>query len=109
MANLSYVTLLDHPIQPSSHLCSHQLVIDKSLAALPRRKTDGAIIIRSRDSEEGKARVFKLNALPSEPILLERYEPDLLNPGIPVISYDLAEMVDMSGSSDSIPLGAHCR
>ncbi|KIM90923.1 hypothetical protein PILCRDRAFT_811418 [Piloderma croceum F 1598] len=48
------------------------LVIDKSLATLPRRKTDGAIIIRSQDSDDGKARVFKLNANAGEPVLLER-------------------------------------
>jgi hypothetical protein len=50
-----------------------QLVIDKSLATLPRRKTDGAIIVRSQDSDDGKARVFKLNANAGEPILLERF------------------------------------
>jgi hypothetical protein len=50
-----------------------QLVIDKSLATLPRRKTDNSIIIRSADSQAGKARVFKLNAVAEEPILLERY------------------------------------
>lgn len=51
-------------------------MIDKSLAALPRRQTDGAIIVRSKDSDSGeKARVFKLNANPGEPILLERYAP----------------------------------
>ncbi|KAF8812563.1 hypothetical protein BYT27DRAFT_7183008 [Phlegmacium glaucopus] len=48
------------------------LVIDKSLATLPRRKTDNAIIIRSQDSDSGKARVFKLNAVAEDPILLER-------------------------------------
>lgn len=50
-----------------------QLVIDKSLATLPRRKTDNAIIIRSKESAAGKTRVFKLNAVAEEPILLERY------------------------------------
>jgi hypothetical protein len=56
--------------------CRHvlQLVIDKNLATLPRRKTDNAIIIRSQDSDVAKARVFKLNAGSGEPILLERYE-----------------------------------
>lgn len=49
-----------------------QLVIDKNLATLPRRKTDNAIIIRSQDSDVAKARVFKLNAVSGEPILLER-------------------------------------
>jgi len=48
-------------------------VIDKSLATLPRRKTDGAIIIRSQDSDDGKARVFKLNANAGESVLLERF------------------------------------
>ncbi|KAF9464428.1 hypothetical protein BDZ94DRAFT_1216503 [Collybia nuda] len=48
------------------------LVIDKNLATLPRRKTDNAIIIRSQDSDAGKARVFKLNAVSGDPILLER-------------------------------------
>ncbi|KAF8165228.1 hypothetical protein B0H34DRAFT_688376 [Crassisporium funariophilum] len=48
------------------------LVIDKSLATLPRRKSDNAIIVRSQDSDSGKARVFKLNAVTEEPILLER-------------------------------------
>ncbi|KAF4619312.1 hypothetical protein D9613_005335 [Agrocybe pediades] len=48
------------------------LVIDKSLATLPRRKTDNAIIIRSKDSGDEKARVFKLNAVAEQPILLER-------------------------------------
>jgi len=56
-----------------------QLVIDKSLATLPRRKTDNAIIIRSKDSDDGKARVFKLNAVAEPPILLERYACCLFN------------------------------
>ncbi|KAH6915331.1 hypothetical protein BKA70DRAFT_1258678 [Coprinopsis sp. MPI-PUGE-AT-0042] len=48
------------------------LVIEKSLAALPRRKTDNAIIIQAQDDELGKAKVFKLNAKPAEPVILER-------------------------------------
>ena len=48
-------------------------MIDKSLAALPRRKTDNAIIVRAQDNETDKARVFKLNAKPGEAVLLERY------------------------------------
>ncbi|KAL5530399.1 hypothetical protein ACEPAF_6657 [Sanghuangporus sanghuang] len=48
------------------------LVIDKLLTSLPRRRTDNAIIIRAQDSNDAKARVFKLNANPVEPILLER-------------------------------------
>ncbi|KAI0719639.1 hypothetical protein C8T65DRAFT_635997 [Cerioporus squamosus] len=48
------------------------LVIDKSLTALPRRQTDGATVIRCQDTPDAKARVFKLNAIPKEPILVER-------------------------------------
>ncbi|EIW51351.1 uncharacterized protein TRAVEDRAFT_137539, partial [Trametes versicolor FP-101664 SS1] len=48
------------------------LVVDKSLASLPRRQTDGAIIIRCQDADDAKARIFKLNATPKEPILVER-------------------------------------
>ncbi|KAI5125064.1 hypothetical protein M0805_007487 [Coniferiporia weirii] len=48
------------------------LVIDKLLTSLPRRKTDNSIIVRSQDTDSAKARVFKLNANSSEPILLER-------------------------------------
>ncbi|ETW83910.1 hypothetical protein HETIRDRAFT_314634 [Heterobasidion irregulare TC 32-1] len=48
------------------------LVIDKTLASLPQRKTDEAIIIRSQDSDDGKARIFKLNAKPGDPVLVER-------------------------------------
>jgi hypothetical protein len=54
-----------------------QLVIDASLSSLPRRRTDGAIVVRSQDKEGAKARAFKLNALPCEPILIERYIPTL--------------------------------
>ncbi|KAF9008951.1 hypothetical protein BDQ17DRAFT_1349263 [Cyathus striatus] len=48
------------------------LVIDKSLATLPKRKTDNAIIIRAQDTPEGQARVFKLNATAGDPVLIER-------------------------------------
>ncbi|KAI6105814.1 hypothetical protein F5141DRAFT_1126244 [Pisolithus sp. B1] len=49
------------------------LVIEKSLAALPRRRTDGAYIIRCRENETGKAVVFKLNASTSAaPVLVKR-------------------------------------
>lgn len=51
-----------------------QLAIDKNMATLARRETDGAIIIRSQDGDVGKAAVFKLNAVSGEPILLERCE-----------------------------------
>ncbi|KAI6047426.1 hypothetical protein EDC04DRAFT_3052276 [Pisolithus marmoratus] len=49
------------------------LVVEKSLAALPRRRTDGAYIIRCKENETGKAVVFKLNASSSAaPVLVER-------------------------------------
>ncbi|KAI6134963.1 hypothetical protein EV401DRAFT_2249959 [Pisolithus croceorrhizus] len=49
------------------------LVIEKSLAALPRRRTDGAYIIRCRENETGKAVVFKLNASTSAaPVLVKK-------------------------------------
>ncbi|KAI0269126.1 hypothetical protein BC834DRAFT_864883 [Gloeopeniophorella convolvens] len=48
------------------------LVIDSTLSSLPTRHTDGAIIVRSQDEDGAKAKAFKLNALPSEPILVER-------------------------------------
>ena len=50
-----------------------QLVIDKSLASLPKRQTDGSTVIRSQNSDTAKARVFKLNATPRDPVLVERY------------------------------------
>ncbi|TDL29432.1 hypothetical protein BD410DRAFT_736338 [Rickenella mellea] len=48
------------------------LVIDKNILKLPRRKTDGSIIVRCQDSGELKSRVFKLNANISEAVLVER-------------------------------------
>ncbi|KAG8711159.1 hypothetical protein FRC09_020747 [Ceratobasidium sp. 395] len=46
---------------------------DKSLSLLTRRKTDGAIIVRSQDAPTAKARVFKLNVnIASQPVMLER-------------------------------------
>ncbi|KAI0003107.1 hypothetical protein BJV74DRAFT_815551 [Russula compacta] len=48
------------------------LVIDAALSSLPRRQTDGAVIVRSQDKDGVKARAFKLNAQPCEPILIER-------------------------------------
>ncbi|KAJ7904653.1 hypothetical protein B0H14DRAFT_2663818 [Mycena olivaceomarginata] len=48
------------------------LVIDKTLNSLPRRRTDGSIVVRAQDTETDKARVFKLNAVSGEPVLLER-------------------------------------
>ncbi|KAK0468171.1 uncharacterized protein EV420DRAFT_1503199 [Desarmillaria tabescens] len=59
--------------QPTaSSAASLRLVIDKSLTALPKRKTDGAIVVRSQDSDDAKARVFKLNANLGDPLLIER-------------------------------------
>ncbi|KAG6821599.1 hypothetical protein H0H93_000108 [Arthromyces matolae] len=68
---LGYFLQLNQPLRPRPLYVS-TLVIDKSLATLPRRKTDRSIIMRTQDCESGKARVFKLNAIPDEPILLER-------------------------------------
>ncbi|GJE84096.1 hypothetical protein PsYK624_001710 [Phanerochaete sordida] len=48
------------------------LVVDKSLASLPKRQTDGATVLRCHDSDAGKARVFKLNATPKDAVLVER-------------------------------------
>jgi hypothetical protein len=51
-----------------------QLVIDRSLASLPRRQTDNAIIMRTQDNSTGKATVFKLNASTNDhSILLKRW------------------------------------
>ena len=57
----------------TSNPFSAQLVIDKSLASLPKLTTDGAIIIRSQDAETTKARVCKLNVVAKDPVLIERY------------------------------------
>ncbi|KAI0081693.1 hypothetical protein K474DRAFT_1587324 [Panus rudis PR-1116 ss-1] len=48
------------------------LVIEKSLSSLPKRQTDGATVIRSQDSEAGKAKIFKLNVVMKDPVLVER-------------------------------------
>ncbi|OJA13795.1 hypothetical protein AZE42_00503 [Rhizopogon vesiculosus] len=50
------------------------LVIEKNLTALPKRQTDGATIIRTQDSGNDKAVVFKLNANSSDAVLVERSE-----------------------------------
>ena len=49
-----------------------QLVIDCSLNNLPRRTTDSAFIVRSQTKDGNNARVFKLNAKESGPLLVER-------------------------------------
>ncbi|KAG7096811.1 hypothetical protein E1B28_004219 [Marasmius oreades] len=48
------------------------LVIDKSLSALPRRKTDDASVIRVQGTDSAPARVFKLNAVAGDAVLIER-------------------------------------
>ncbi|KAI0284370.1 hypothetical protein BGY98DRAFT_910884 [Russula aff. rugulosa BPL654] len=48
------------------------LVIDAALSSLPRRQTDGSVIVRSQDKDGAKAKAFKLNALPRDPVLIER-------------------------------------
>jgi len=48
------------------------LVIDKNLNKLPRRKTDGAVVVRCRDAPDAKASVFKLNAKAGDPVLIKR-------------------------------------
>lgn len=50
-------------------------MIDAALSSLPRRQTDGAVIVRSQDKDGAKARAFKLNAQPHDPILIERFVP----------------------------------
>src|SRR5258708_4624788 len=70
------------PLHSFNIINSHgllQLVIDATLSSLPRRQTDGAIIVRSQDKNGVKARAFKLNALPCEPILVERFVPTHLS------------------------------
>jgi hypothetical protein len=48
-------------------------VIDKSLSSLPRRKTDNSFVIRCQSSDLVPARVFKLNAVAGDAVLIERY------------------------------------
>ena len=43
------------------------------MAGIPKRQTDGSTVIRSQNSDTAKARVFKLNATPRDPVLVERY------------------------------------
>jgi len=50
------------------------LVIERSLSALPKRQTDGATIIRCQDSGTENAIVLKLNAISTDPVLVERPE-----------------------------------
>jgi hypothetical protein len=49
-----------------------QLVINKSLDNLPRRRTDNAIIVRSKDTDGQTACIFKLNSKPLPPVLVQR-------------------------------------
>ncbi|KAF8341365.1 uncharacterized protein EI90DRAFT_1727103 [Cantharellus anzutake] len=49
------------------------LVIDKDITLLPRRKTDGALILRAQGVEgQTKAQIFKLNVNISDPIFIKR-------------------------------------
>ena len=52
---------------------SRQLVVDRSLASLPKRQTDEATILRVQDGPTGKAQVFKMNVTAGDPVLIERY------------------------------------
>lgn len=79
-----------------------QLVIDKSLTSLPRRQTDGAIVLRSQDSDAGKARVFKLNANPKDPVLIERCA---ISP--PLLSHPADRGLDTEAMSGSTVFTAH--
>jgi hypothetical protein len=87
-----------------------KLVIDKNIASLPRRQTDEAIIIRSQDSDEGKARVFKLNATTSsDPILLERFLRNAALVGVFIETCSWTGVVVVTnGSTDFIAPGAPC-
>jgi len=49
------------------------LVIDKDVRLLPRRKTDGAIILRTSEIDgQPKPQIFKLNVNMSSPIFIKR-------------------------------------
>ncbi|KAG5342503.1 hypothetical protein C0989_000631 [Termitomyces sp. Mn162] len=83
-----------------------KLVIDKSLATLPRRKTDKAIIMRTQDSEAGNARVFKLNAVPDDPILLSRCAHRPYRKNYPLMERTELGKGDTNRSTDLIVLAA---
>ncbi len=86
-----------------------QLVIDKSLAALPRRQTDNSIIIRSRDNGDARARVFKLNAVAEEPIFLERFASNLFRRKFQVTYRDSIERLVTRSNIVSIAHDVHSR
>ena len=79
-------------------------MIDAALSSLPRRQTDGAVIVRSQDKDGAKAKAFKLNAQPCDPILIERFVPALR----PLTLVDLVQgrEGDMSSNIDISALGA---
>ncbi|RSH88248.1 uncharacterized protein EHS24_000780 [Apiotrichum porosum] len=54
------------------------LVIQGKLDRLPRRKTDGAYIIRSQPGAKAPARKFKLNAQPGQRVTVKRKGSDNL-------------------------------
>src|SRR5882762_7456590 len=80
-----------------------QLVIDASLSSLPRRQTDGAIIVRSQDKNGVKAKAFKLNGLPCEPILVERFVP--INLCLRQLTLNQGREAVTSGNIDFAALG----
>ena len=79
-------------------------MIDAALSSLPRRQTDGAVIVRSQDKDGAKAKAFKLNAQPRDPILIERFVLALR----PLTLTDLVQgrKGDMSSNIDISALGA---
>lgn len=97
-------------IRGSRFLPPIQLVIDKNIATLPRRKTDSAIIVRSQDNLDAKARVFKLNAIPSDPVLLERsvFQLSVIKTCIRSDGISILDAEVMNDNTDSIALDVHC-
>lgn len=87
-----------------------QLVIGRSLASLPRRRTDNAIIMRTQENSTGKATVFKLNASTSDhSILLKRwvFSGRLWNGGVSDSKY--VERAGVSGNSGSRVQDVRCQ
>lgn len=87
-----------------------QLVIGRSLASLPRRRTDNAIIMRTQENSTGKATVFKLNATTSDhSMLLKRWVSSgrLSNGGVSDNKY--VERAGVSGNSGSRVQDVRCQ
>lgn len=86
-----------------------QLVIDKTISSLPKRKTDASTIIRSQDSDDGNARVFKLNAVAGDPILLERCRHhNLVSSYMILLILFLTETAVTKGNIASIARAVRC-